>query len=976
MLSSLLLCLSLSLSLLVKSEELLETPINHVMSPRERHHKGIIRGEAVAAPPVNLVVTETPGEDCLLPGGMRDFPIPTNSYSLPLCFGYGVGVEPGYLVASKEYMSGSGSPNTLWEAYSCPAQDPIEYLKDPLRCFFTGDQGILSTFVDAFTDRDFIKDIVKGIFAPLAANYFWSITPFALVEKVLSFVCKILNFVEDIFDLTDIIYDIADAVMSVVNWLRDFFGVRRLSKGDTPQIEYCESTCSEGFTCWRPISHLKGLCLDSEAMKEGMGVEDFVKLYGFLIKTQVKKEPEPILSNPISESENEKESNINADQQLKEQPIEDLKTRTINVGGDDLPQVTSNDVNYLVEKLKSVGESVVMEELSKEMMKVMETPVVLESLSEYLNGIADNLSTEKMSFDPSDPSHRLFQSIFLDVFDTETGELKKEKLSQMKRIRRDLSESNVEMNEQVHQEAENMSPKPDEFAETFQLRSVAEKAQAQSCPTPSTSGMAGQICDFIEDGIKSVKNTVKSFIEDIIAEGIELASSANLGGACLGGGISMVIEHLNTIDPFSTSMGNVILRALIDTFDVFVVEFLYGTCSGICDTSSDVLCCLPSRYPGFEILQSGIDPETVVLIEPCNRDLTAQMQYTVKLIEFALPLLEVGVDAIIQIINIPFALIAAFLQTYAAMAAHVAEVCENLSGTTDGIEIGAIYQDTVLALDNAICRPTNPDTPTERLGFGCDGVDNDCNFVVDDCAEDSYPPHFIYKSSILPDFWFTSSSQVTTLVSNHVTAQDDCYSVEPEMGDITGSCENSAILYSVSDACGNSDSVTIPFKLDLNEPTVTCSVQYTNLGHQGSAKYTCGVGRTGPTCTQDFVDVGLSYSFSDDCGVSSVSLSVYSDEYPNVDQDAFFIRTKTGSYTLVVNQKQVFPYGFQCINCIGAQSYDGRVYTIKIRVTDVAGRIVEKTCPQVGVRDVYADPISIPNDSLYRFLVQQFVFEP
>ncbi len=85
------------------------------------------------------------------------------------------------------------------------------------------------------------------------------------------------------------------------------------------------------------------------------------------------------------------------------------------------------------------------------------------------------------------------------------------------------------------------------------------------------------------------------FIKDIIAEGIDLASSANPAGACIGGGISMVIEHLNAIDPFSTSMGGIILSALIDTFDVFMVEFLYGTCSNICDTSSDVLCCLPTR---------------------------------------------------------------------------------------------------------------------------------------------------------------------------------------------------------------------------------------------------------------------------------------------------------------------------------------------------------------------------------------------
>jgi len=364
------------------------------------------------------------------------------------------------------------------------------------------------------------------------------------------------------------------------------------------------------------------------------------------------------------------------------------------------------------------------------------------------------------------------------------------------------------------------------------------------------------------------------------------------------------------------------------------------------------------------------------MTQPCNRDLTKQMEFSAKLIEFVVPLLEVGSESIVEIINIPFALIKAYLETFSAMASHIANVCEGITGTTDGIMLGAIYQDTVLALDNVICRPTNDDTTTDRQGFGCDGVDNDCNFVVDDCSEDTFPPVVFYESAIPKNFWFTSSSQIITFVSDRVRVEDDCYSVTPEMGEITGSCENSAIGFSVSDACGNTDSVTIPFKLDLEEPTVSCSILYTNIGHQGNSLYTCGVGRAGPSCTQDFVDVGLSYSFDDDCGVTSVSFSVFSDEIPVADKDAFFMKTQEGSYTLIVNQKQVFHYGGDCANCIGAQTFDGRVYTVKIGVTDIAGRIVETTCPQIFVRDVYAEVDSTPVDSRYRFPVQEFSFDP
>ncbi len=88
------------------------------------------------------------------------------------------------------------------------------------------------------------------------------------------------------------------------------------------------------------------------------------------------------------------------------------------------------------------------------------------------------------------------------------------------------------------------------------------------------------------------------------------------------------------------------------------------------------------------------------------------------------------------------------------------------------------------------------------------------------------------------------------------------------------------------------------------------------------------------------------------------------------------MKSKEGSYTLIVNQKQVFHYGGDCANCIGAQTFDGRVYTVKIQVTDIAGRIVETTCPQISVRDVYADVDSTPVDSLFRFPVQEFSFDP
>jgi len=226
-------------------------------------------------------------------------------------------------------------------------------------------------------------------------------------------------------------------------------------------------------------------------------------------------------------------------------------------------------------------------------------------------------------------------------------------------------------------------------------------------------------------------------------------------------------------------------------------------------------------------------------------------------------------------------------------------------------------------------------------------------------------------------------------ISSMVTVSDDCYDVEYTRHAITGQCENSAIPFTVSDDCGNTDSITVPINLDLQNPVIKCEVEFTDLGWQRSTgNYQCGVGGVEP-CVQNYVDAGLIYSFSDDCGVKSVSISVKSDEYAIIDQDAFFVHNSDGSdafggdggnegfrgkYTLIINQRQVWSYGGDCKYCVGEQTFDGRIYEVKITVEDLTGKKTQTTCPLIRIRDFHQNLIPTAIDSGLRFPVTEISY--
>ena len=76
-------------------------------------------------------------------------------------------------------------------------------------------------------------------------------------------------------------------------------------------------------------------------------------------------------------------------------------------------------------------------------------------------------------------------------------------------------------------------------------------------------------------------------------------------------------------------------------------------------------------------------------------------------------------------------------------------------------------------LDEILC-PFGPGGATfNALRQGCDGVDQDCNAVVDECAEDKVPPSLTLQTPI-PDKPFKSTDEACRFLQENVIVSDDC----------------------------------------------------------------------------------------------------------------------------------------------------------------------------------------------------------
>ena len=211
----------------------------------------------------------------------------------------------------------------------------------------------------------------------------------------------------------------------------------------------------------------------------------------------------------------------------------------------------------------------------------------------------------------------------------------------------------------------------------------------------------------------------------------------------------------------------------------------------------------------------------------------------------------------------------------------------------------------------------------ERRGRGCDGIDQDCRSGPDDCMEDRSAPRVTLRRTVESQCYPTLSA-AELAVYRHSSTSDDCGEAEldyPE-GTLPADSCNAMIPITATDECDNvSTAIETVVTIDDTPPLIECAVAVESLH----------------PATNNFVDVGLSYTASDGCdGNPSIELEVTSDE-PTATAygaaagthqapDAHVMRLGDGQFQLLLRaERSSSPHG------------DGRVYRARVHATDRCG---------------------------------------
>ena len=271
--------------------------------------------------------------------------------------------------------------------------------------------------------------------------------------------------------------------------------------------------------------------------------------------------------------------------------------------------------------------------------------------------------------------------------------------------------------------------------------------------------------------------------------------------------------------------------------------------------------------------------------------------------------------------NAPACIIAGGLNEAAFAIGIVLQQCSLQDALVDSAEIEAAYENTVCILDAVTCRPV----AAQRKGHGCNGNDDDCDKMVDECDEDVFGPDmYIDVAVTIP--WYGSNAEASAAVARAVVAIDDCSAVTIDPPVLVGTCDMVVASVSASDACGNTSTASTMVRVDGTPPVATCSVLIDELSPGN----------------HEMIDVGFSYTATDNCpGDLDLAFHVTSDErtasasgagQASPAPDAEILRTLDGMVHRIL------------IRAERSSAGNGRVYRIYVIATDPRGNQGTATC--------------------------------
>ncbi len=107
----------------------------------------------------------------------------------------------------------------------------------------------------------------------------------------------------------------------------------------------------------------------------------------------------------------------------------------------------------------------------------------------------------------------------------------------------------------------------------------------------------------------------------------------------------------------------------------------------------------------------------------------------------------------------------------------------------------------------------------ERMGHGCDGVDDNCNGTIDECGEDTFGP-LVFIDQSVTKCCYDDVGKAAEAVALGVKAWDDCGNIKISPPIVNGTQCDVSVDVTATDDCGNSTTASTIIRIDDHGPSI------------------------------------------------------------------------------------------------------------------------------------------------------------
>eukprot|EP00804_Cyclotella_cryptica_P027852 CCRYP_020589-RB/>CCRYP_020589-RB protein AED:0.30 eAED:0.30 QI:0/0.66/0.5/1/0.66/0.75/4/244/451 len=413
----------------------------------------------------------------------------------------------------------------------------------------------------------------------------------------------------------------------------------------------------------------------------------------------------------------------------------------------------------------------------------------------------------------------------------------------------------------------------------------------------------------------------------------------------------MSFGFVQAFDPWSAGgVLQTVMGAIVDIFQTIVGFFLYG-----CDISVPGCGDLPS-------LRNEVLPINIHMGSGCDSEFEGELAWYTPAFDIIDKLLDAAGDAVIEFLNIPIKIVQFILQAAAKLFNHMNDVCSYLDGYVQFVLVEAIHENSRFALQELACRHPFEAVLQLQRGYGCDGLDNDCDpdKQIDECEEDIFPPEIDAVEAILhcrsKTHASASEAEGCFASSGLVTATDDCKKVRIEFDHTEDeSCSTNVLITAIAEGCGerpDEDATVLVIEnigIDGDPPHVECNLGTQKLTGNGAGVF------TDLKLTYVAYDAGGKCTKTEDLGVT---ITVLSNEVVETGEEMVSISEPLyGSIPSIWAENSVCKTGNNG-KCKISSPKKSRLYLVQVTATDNAGNSAMAECSTiVGSQVVNTDPL-------------------